>query len=251
VAGELQALDATGSTVYGQVVNEATAQFWNTSGTPAFENYATANIANYAITMTELGTASGVYKGNMPAVPAGIFTVVYRRRAGGVPAESDPVVHLQSVPWDGAAVVTLTSRATATALATVQADTDDIQSRLPAALTSGGNIKADSLAISGDTTAADNAESFFDGTGYAGTNNIIPHVTLVDTCTVNTDMRGTDGAALASAYTATRAGYLDTIKTKADQLVFTVPNQLDANVQYVNDVAVKGTGQSGNEWGPV
>lgn len=42
----------------------------------------------------------------------------------------------------------------------------DIQARLPAALTAGGNIKADMLAISGDTTAADNLESATDGTGY-------------------------------------------------------------------------------------
>ena len=33
--------------------------------------------------------------------------------------------------------------------------------------------------ISGDSTAADNAESFFDGTGYAGTNNVIPTVTAL------------------------------------------------------------------------
>ena len=33
--------------------------------------------------------------------------------------------------------------------------------------------------ISGDGTAADNAEAFFDGTGYAGTNNVIPTVTNV------------------------------------------------------------------------
>lgn len=31
--------------------------------------------------------------------------------------------------------------------------------------------------VSGDATAADNAEAFFDGTGYAGTNNVIPTVT--------------------------------------------------------------------------
>lgn len=31
--------------------------------------------------------------------------------------------------------------------------------------------------ISGDATAADNAEAFFDGTGYAGTGNVIPTVT--------------------------------------------------------------------------
>ena len=37
----------------------------------------------------------------------------------------------------------------------------------------------------------------------------VPNVTLVDTTTVNSDMRGTDGAALATYWTATRAGYLD------------------------------------------
>lgn len=42
----------------------------------------------------------------------------------------------------------------------------DIQARLPAALTAGGNIKADVLAISGDATAADNLEAATDGTGY-------------------------------------------------------------------------------------
>lgn len=37
----------------------------------------------------------------------------------------------------------------------------------------------DVVEISGDSTAADNEESFFDGEGYAGTNNIIPTVTNV------------------------------------------------------------------------
>lgn len=39
--------------------------------------------------------------------------------------------------------------------------------------------KVDVGAISGDATAADNAEAFFDGTGYAGTNNVIPVVSGV------------------------------------------------------------------------
>lgn len=65
----------------------------------------------------------------------------------------------------------------------VETDTQDIQARLPAALTAGGNIKADALAFSGDTVAADNAEAFFDGTGYAGTNNVIPLVTTVTNLT--------------------------------------------------------------------
>lgn len=72
----------------------------------------------------------------------------------------------------------------------VETDTQDIQSRLPAALTAGGNIKADALALSGDTVAADNAESFFDGTGYAGTNNVIPLVTTTSTATAVTTVNG-------------------------------------------------------------
>lgn len=42
-------------------------------------------------------------------------------------------------------------------------DDADIPGRLPAALTGGGNIKADMLAVSGDTTAADRLEGLLDG----------------------------------------------------------------------------------------
>ena len=44
------------------------------------------------------------------------------------------------------------------ALTTIQSDLDNIQTRIPAALTAGGNMKCDALAISGSTTAADNLE---------------------------------------------------------------------------------------------
>lgn len=71
----------------------------------------------------------------------------------------------------------------------VETDTQDIQSRLPAALVS-GRMSADAVAISGDTVAADNAESFFDGTGYAGTNNVIPLVTTTTTATNVTTVNG-------------------------------------------------------------
>lgn len=43
----------------------------------------------------------------------------------------------------------------------------------------GERVNANVTQISGDTTAADNAESFFDGTGYAGTNNVMPTVTTL------------------------------------------------------------------------
>lgn len=44
-----------------------------------------------------------------------------------------------------------------------------------------GDYRSDVVMVSGDATAADNAESFFDGTGYAGTNNVIPTTTNVTT----------------------------------------------------------------------
>ena len=60
-----------------------------------------------------------------------------------------------------------------------------LDGRIPAALV-GGRMDANVGAISADATAADNAEAFFDGTGYAGTGNVIPTVTLVNTLTTYT-----------------------------------------------------------------
>jgi hypothetical protein len=57
---------------------------------------------------------------------------------------------------------TISSRGSAVALALVQADTDDMQGRLPAVLV-GGRIDANVGAISTDATAADNLEAILDG----------------------------------------------------------------------------------------
>lgn len=55
-----------------------------------------------------------------------------------------------------------------------------------AAASSSSPIPVNVVQISGDATAANNAESFFDGTGYAGTNNVIPTVTTVNGLAANT-----------------------------------------------------------------
>jgi hypothetical protein len=106
--------------------------------------------------------------------------------------------------------------ATAAALTTVDdfLDTEiaDIQARLPAALV-GGRIDANVGAISTDATAADNAEAFFDGTGYAGTNNVIPTVTTVTTLTGHTPQTG-DSFAIVNSGTHGNAaikGFVDDI----------------------------------------
>jgi hypothetical protein len=44
---------------------------------------------------------------------------------------------------------------------------------------------------------------------------------------------------------------VDAIQAKTDNLTFTVPNMLDANIQYVNDIEVKGTGEDNDPWNPV
>jgi len=57
------------------------------------------------------------------------------------------------------------------------------------------------------------------------------------------------GLATASALSTAQTD-ITAIKTQTDKLTFTVANQVDANIQYVNDVLVTGTGAAGDEWGP-
>jgi hypothetical protein len=63
-----------------------------------------------------------------------------------------------------------------------------------------------------------------------------------------TALAAADDAVLAAV--ATVESNVDAIKAKTDSLSFTVAGQVDANIQYVNDVAVSGTGAEGNEWIP-
>jgi len=88
-----------------------------------------------------------------------------------------------------------------------------------------GNVGGNVVGSVASVTAAVTVGTNNDKTGYTltqafptnfaslGINSSghISRVTLVDTTTTNTDMRGTDGAALASAWTSTRADYLDSV----------------------------------------
>lgn len=69
--------------------------------------------------------------------------------------------------------------------------------------------------------------------------------TKADTAAILTDTGTTLDTALATVDTV-----VDAIKVQTDKMVFTVANQLDANIQSVNDVTVTGTGAVGDEWGP-
>jgi hypothetical protein len=83
------------------------------------------------------------------------------------------------------------------------------------AITAGGAV---TVGANNDKTGYALTQAFpsnFAALGINGSGHI-SRVTLVDTTTTNTDMRGTNNAALASNWTATRAGYLDSVLIAAN-----------------------------------
>lgn len=65
----------------------------------------------------------------------------------------------------------------------------------------------------------------------------------------NRYMRGTDSAASQTSVNDVDT-VVDAIKVQTDKFVFTVANQVDSNIQYVNDVQVDGTGTDADPWNP-
>ena len=90
-----------------------------------------------------------------------------------------------------------------------------------AAVSATGLVSADTQEISGDKTAADNLEADYDGTGYNKSNSTI------GTCTVNTDMRGTELAFLAAS-----------APTNFSSLAINLGGQVEANVEQWNSTNV-------------
>lgn len=99
------------------------------SGVAGFEAYTTANFANYALALTEQGTASRVYAGNMPGIIGGTYKVGYYVQVGGGPSESaDTLIDTERIEWGGSSIQSLAS---------VVSYLTDLQSRLPVALIGG------------------------------------------------------------------------------------------------------------------
>lgn len=174
---------------------------------------------------------------------------------------------------DAAGVRTAVGLASAnldTQIAAVQADTDNIQTRLPAALVS-GRIDASVGAMASDTLTST-------ALAASAVTEIQSGLSTLDAAGVRT------AVGLASANLDTQlaaiAGYIDTevtalstnvstvltrlgvpasdvatiiaaIKAKTDNLTFTSGTFVDANIQAVNDVTLQGTGvETSDEWRP-
>ena len=98
MADEIVAPFDKGSTLYARVFN-STGQVWNTSGTPAFEDWADGNVTDYDISLAD--KSSGQYIGDFPAAAAGRYKVNSYLQAGANPAIDDTVTHEGEMLWDG------------------------------------------------------------------------------------------------------------------------------------------------------
>lgn len=112
-----------------------------------------SELATDAVTeiQTNLATTLSDIQSRLPAALAG------GRMDANVGAMAANTVTASAVATDAVTEIQ-NGLATSAALITLQADTDDIQSRLPAALV-GGLMAADAVGISGSTTTADNVEA--------------------------------------------------------------------------------------------
>ena len=88
--------------------------------------------------------------------------------------------------------------------------------------TTSAQLGVNVVQLSSDTTAADNAEAFFDGTGYAGTNNVIPSVTATGSVTGNVggNVTGSIGSLATQAKADVNGEMVDalTVDVLADSL---------------------------------
>lgn len=102
MAMEIRGAAPSGSVIYSRIISPA-GLWWNGA---AFEAYAGADYANYAVAMAEQGV-SGVYVADFPAAitAGGSYEYYVYLRAGGTPAAGDVLVGTGKVDWTGTAAV--------------------------------------------------------------------------------------------------------------------------------------------------
>ncbi len=115
-----------------------------------------------------LSGSVGSVTGNVGGNVTGSIGSLAAQAKADVNAEADTAL----TDYDGPTHAEMTSE-----IGAVETDTQDIQARLPAALTGAGNLKADLLAISGDASAADSLEALMDGIIVGQVNDLSASVT--------------------------------------------------------------------------
>lgn len=117
--------------------------------------------------------------------------------------------------------------------------------RLCVAENTAGTPVIDVGRISNDATAADNAESFFDGTGYAGTGNVIPTVT---TLTGHTAQTGDTFARIGAPAGASVSADVAAVKVDTAAILVDTGTTLDGKIDTIDtnvDSILDDTGTAG------
>ena len=118
--------------------------------------------------------------------------------------------------------------------------------RLRRALAGDGNAAVLGYVYSTDGTPLDDTN----GSVAYLVNNTIAEIAAAVRASMSTELGRID-VATSSRLAGTADVKLDNIKSKTDKLTFTVTDVLDTNIQYVNDVPVKGVGSEADPWSPV
>lgn len=204
----------TGRTLYAMFFADADGTVWNTA-TPALEAYAGANITNYNVALSELGTASGLYQGSVPALAVGSYTMVICERAGASPAQTDAKVGIGQFWWTGSAMIKFNSNWNAAVIDSAGNFAADVNKWLattvatpatagyPVVLHKSGTgvgelnlasgvVDANAVQIAGNATAADNAEAYFVGGLVTGNVN--------DASPATTDFNGSAGLSATDSF---------------------------------------------------
>ena len=103
MANEIVFNYTTGATLYA-LLFDGTGQIYNTA-LATFGAPGSASWTDYDIAMTEVATATGIYRASMPAVAAGYYSYAIRVQAGGAPDVGDTTVGSGSLQWSGAYVI--------------------------------------------------------------------------------------------------------------------------------------------------
>jgi len=139
---------------------------------------------------TEIATSSGIYYLDLTATEMNADCVAVIVKTGTAGAKTTVLVFYPEETGDINVDVTAYGGAAGTfSGGRPEVNTSHIGGSAISQAAGVANVNVTQL--SGDATAADNAEAFFDGTGYAGTNNVIPTVTNLTNAPTNGDLTAT------------------------------------------------------------
>lgn len=140
---------------------------------------------------------------------------------------------------------------------TTNLPSDPADASVVAGLIAAVETKVDTIDTVVDAILVDTAEIGVAGAGLTNIN--LPNQTMDIIGNITGNLSGSVGSVTGAvgsvtgavgSVTGLTASDVAAIKAKTDSLAFTVAGQVDANIQYVNDVEVNGIGTAGSPWGP-